>query len=92
MGAAIGVAMVTCILNSYVATHLSNILTPEQAQAVLQSSSAINSLPVELRHQVRIVFAEAYNLQLKVLIAFSAAQIPAALLMWQKKQIVFGVK
>jgi hypothetical protein len=33
------------------------------------------------------VLAHGYNLQMIVLCGFAAAQIPAALLMWRKKQI-----
>ena len=90
MGSVIGVAIVTCILNTYMERRLSKILTPTQLDAVLQSSSEVSALPEELRHVVQLLFAEAYNLQMKVLIGFSAAQIPAALLMWQKKNIILG--
>ncbi|KAF2821463.1 MFS general substrate transporter [Ophiobolus disseminans] len=90
MGAAIGVSIVTCVLNSYVQNHLSSILSPTQVEGLLRSSGMISLLPVELQSPVRLLYAEAYNLQMKVLIGFSAAQVPAALLMWQKNQVVLG--
>lgn len=90
MGAVIGVSIVTCVLNSYVENHLSSILSATQIEGLLRSSGMINVLPAELQSPVKLVFAEAYNLQMKVLIGFSAAQVPAAALMWQKKQVVLG--
>jgi len=90
MGSVVGVAIVTCILNSYMVSHLSEILTPAQIDAVLQSTEVVGTLPGELRHAVQMLFAKGYNLQMRVLIGFSAAQIPAALLMWQKNQVVLG--
>ena len=90
MGAVIGVAIATCVLNSFVESHLSNILSSTQVEGLLRSSGMINTLPAELQIPVRLVFAEAYNLQMKVLIGFSAAQTAAACLMWQKKLVVLG--
>ncbi|KAH8722881.1 major facilitator superfamily domain-containing protein [Phaeosphaeriaceae sp. PMI808] len=90
MGAVIGVSIATCILNSYVDKHLSSTLSPTQIEALLQSSAKIHILPQDLQTVTRLVFAEGYNLQMKLLIGFSAAQIPAALLMWQKKPVILG--
>jgi hypothetical protein len=91
MGGAIGVAIATCLLNNYVGSHISELLTPIQINAVLQSSDAVEMLPEALRQPVKLVFAKGYNLQMSLLLGFSAAQIPAALLMWQKKQVILGV-
>lgn len=91
MGAVIGVAIVTCVLNSYVESRLSTILPPNQINMVLQSSAMVEKLPQELRNEVRFIFGKAYNIQMTILIGFSGAQIPAALLMWQKKQVVLGI-
>lgn len=90
MGAVIGVSIATCILNSYVDKHLSSTLSPAQIESLLQSSATIHLLPQDLQTVTRLVFAEGYNLQMKVLIGFSAAQIPAAFLMWQKKPVILG--
>lgn len=91
MGSVIGVAIVTCVLNSYVESRLSTILSPNQINMILQSSAVVDKLPQELRNEVRVIFGKAYNLQILILIGFSAAQILAALLMWQRKQVVLGI-
>lgn len=90
MGAVIGVSIATCILNTYVDKQLRGSLSPTQIETLLQSSAAIYLLPPNLQTFTRLVFAEGYNLQIKVLIGFSAAQIPAALLMWEKTPLILG--
>lgn len=90
MGAVIGVSIVTCVLSSYVQRHLGAILSADEVELLLDSSSMIDSLPISVQSTVRLVYAEAYNLQMKILMGFSAAQIPAAVLMWRKKQVVLG--
>ncbi|KAF2786130.1 MFS multidrug transporter-like protein [Melanomma pulvis-pyrius CBS 109.77] len=89
MGAVIGVAIVTCTLNSYVQSHLSVILSREQLNQLLASVLAIEKLPEHLQSPVRLVMAEAYNLQIRILMGFSAAQLVAAFLMWQRNQVKF---
>ncbi|KAI9842654.1 MAG: hypothetical protein M1837_007021 [Sclerophora amabilis] len=88
MGGAIGLAIVTSVMNSFVKSRLAEILSADQIEAFLQSISMIGTLPPALAEMVRSVLGEGYNLQMKVLIGFAAAQIPAILLMWQKKQIL----
>ena len=91
MGAALGVAIMTCVLNSYVSSHLSPLLSSNQINAVLQSITTIEALPAELQLPVRLVFGQAYNLQIRILMGFSIAQFAATLLLWRKKQFIIGV-
>ena len=88
MGGAIGLAIVTTILNSYVKSHLADILSPVQIQALLRTTEAFATLPPDVAETARTVFGNGFNLQMRIMIGFSAAQIPTVLLMWQKKQIV----
>lgn len=88
MGGAIGLAIVTNVLNSYIKSHLSGLLTPEEISALLRTTQAFTALSPEIAEAVKTVFASGYNLQMSVLVGFSAAQIPVALIMWQKKQII----
>ncbi len=88
MGGAIGLAIVTNVLNSYVRSGLLEVLSVEQVAALLETGSAIKNLPPDVQTTVQRVFAQGYNIQLKILSGFAAAQIPSSLLMWQKKQIV----
>lgn len=88
MGGAIGLAIVTTVLNSYIKSHLSAFLSPQEVNALLKSTQAFIALPPELAETVKTVFAKGYNLQMQIMVGFSAAQVPVALMMWQKKQIV----
>ena len=88
MGGAIGLAIVTTMLNSYIKSHLSTFLSPQEINELLKSTQAFKALPPNLLETVKIEFAKGYNLQMQVMVGFSAAQVPVALMMWQKKQIV----
>lgn len=88
MGGAIGLAICTSVLNSYVKSHLSEFLTPAQVDSLLQTSAALADLRPELQGLVKTVFAEGYNIQMRILCGLAAAQIPGSLIMWQRKQIV----
>lgn len=88
MGAAIGLGIVTSVLNNFVSSRLSHFLSPSEVGNLLQTSAAISQFNPEQQSMIRSVFAEGYNLQMRILIGFAAAQLPASLVMWQKKQIV----
>lgn len=81
-------AIATSVINSYIKTHLAPILSPAQIKHLLQTTEAFQTLSPALADTVKTVFAEGYNLQMRIMIGFSAAQIPATLAMWQKKQII----
>ena len=88
MGGAIGLAVVTNVMSAYVRKHLREILAPAQINALLETTEAFASLSPETADIVRTTFAHGYNLQMQIMIGFSAAQIPAALLMWKKPQVL----
>lgn len=87
MGGAIGLAVVTSILNSHVRSHLSQTLTPEELSALLKSTTVISTFPSEVAIMARSVLGQGYNNQIKALIGTAVAQFPAALLMWKREQI-----
>ena len=88
LGGVGGLAIVTAVLNGYVRSHLSQILPPATVQSLLQTTKAFENLPEPVARMVKSTFAAAYNLQLRIVIGFSAAQIPAALLLWKRKQLI----
>lgn len=88
MGGAIGLAIVTTVLNSFVRSNLSKFLTPEEVEGLLQTASSLDKFPTDIQHVIQGVFAQGYNTQFKILAGLAAAQIPSSLIMWQKKQIV----
>ncbi|KUJ10779.1 MFS general substrate transporter [Mollisia scopiformis] len=85
LGGAIGLAVTTTALNSYVKSKLSSILNPDDLSALLQSVQVIEVLPAELQAMTRPIFSEAYDLQMHIMIGFSAAQVLVAAAMWERK-------
>lgn len=86
-GCTLRLAAVTTVLNNYLSSHLPEVLTPAQIKDVLQSTSEIANLPPEKRGQVQAIFGKAYNLQLLILIGFTAAQFFVIMLIWRKPQL-----
>jgi len=87
LGGAVGLAITASVLNSYVSSRLSEVLLPDQIAALLQSSSILKGFTPAVQESVKVVFAKGYNLQMKILAGIAAGQLPAALFMWQKKNI-----
>ena len=84
LGGSIGLAVCTNILNNKIRSA-SGILSPQQVQGLLQSAQAINTLTPDLQVAVRQLFANGYNEEMQVLIAFSGAALLATLMMWERQ-------
>lgn len=87
MGGAITLAIVTTAFNGSVRSRLSHTITDAQINNLLSSALAVESFAPEMQATIKYTFAVGYNLQMKILAGFAAAQIPSSFLMWQKKQI-----
>lgn len=87
MGGAIGFAIVTVAMNSYIKTRLTNKLSSARIESLLKTAETFKKLLLNVAIFAKTVFAQGYNLQMRIMIGFSAAQIPITLLMWKKKQI-----
>lgn len=85
LGGAIGVAIATNLLNNYVTSKLSSVLSANQLREVLQSTQVVATLEPALQARVKTAFAEGYNRQVGAMLGFSAAEFVALLLMWEKK-------
>ncbi len=83
-----GLAIVTSVMNRWITSPLLEVLSPNQVEAVLETTDALNTFLQATQLAVRAVFGEGYNLQVKILIGFAAAQIPATMLMWDKKPVM----
>lgn len=81
LGGAVGLWLITSVLNSKLRPELASILSPEQIAAVLQSAEIIKSLPDAQREQVLSSFASGFTLLWKVILAFICGQVPAAIMM-----------
>ncbi|KAL8902863.1 MAG: hypothetical protein Q9207_004328 [Kuettlingeria erythrocarpa] len=88
LGGLVGLAIVTAAMKSYIKSNLAQHLSSAQIDILLRSTSAFETLPSEVVDVVKSIFAEGYNLQMRIMIGFSAAQMPVAFLMWKRKQIL----
>ncbi|KAJ5626428.1 MFS general substrate transporter [Penicillium herquei] len=88
MGGAIGLAIATAIQHSYLRSHLSQSLTSGVIETILQSTSAIATLPTDSQTLVRETYAASYNMQMKFLAGMAGAQVITAITMWKKNPIV----
>ena len=85
LGGAIGLSIVTNVMKSSISSNLLQHLSLEQVNAILQAASAIDLLPQPLQDQTRSLFAQQYNLQMKIVIGFTIAQFLGTLLIWRGK-------
>lgn len=90
LGGAVGIAVVNSKFNSYLRAKLPGVLQEPQLSAVLHSASSIEMLPLEVQSQVRKVYGEAYNWQMRVTIGFAAAGFLIVPLIWQKRALRLG--
>ncbi|KAI9658931.1 MAG: hypothetical protein M1821_001891 [Bathelium mastoideum] len=88
MGGAIGLSIVTTVMNSYVKSRLKQFLTPDQVYSLLESTGTLTTLNPNLQNIVQTTFAKAYDIQMRVVIGFSGAQLLVAFLLWKKPQIL----
>lgn len=87
LGGAIGLGIMTAVLDSTIKSSLSTIFTPEQITELLRSSGNAGALSPDKQLLVKLAYEDAFQLQWKVLIGFVAAQIPLAVIMfWRSKR------
>jgi hypothetical protein len=86
LGGLVGLSIVVSISTPYVRSHLANIVSPELAVLLLERTEMVKELTPDTARQVRMLFGEAYNLQVKVLIGFAVAKLPATALMWTNQR------
>ena len=84
-GGALGLALASAVMNSYLTSHLSHSIGSEYLAAVLQSTETIKSFPIDTQQLVLEKFAEGYNLQMKILAGFAGLQVLCVGLLWRGK-------
>lgn len=87
LGGALALCLVTAIMNNNLRQDLLPHIGPEVLSRIFRTTAAINALSEPTKALVRSGFMRGYNLQLRILIGFAGAQLPATLLMWQKDGI-----
>lgn len=81
LGSAIGLGVVTAVLNNSLRVKLGTFLSSDDVIRILESSQAIGFLPLSTQSDVKAVFGECFKLEWKALLGFVCAQAPAALMM-----------
>lgn len=87
LGGAIVISIVTAVGNSWIKRDLSSSLTPTQILAIFGSTNVISTLSENLQIMVRGDFVQSFNLQMRIVLGFTAAGVLTTLLMWQKVRI-----
>ncbi|KAF2190024.1 major facilitator superfamily transporter [Zopfia rhizophila CBS 207.26] len=90
LGGVIGLAIATNVMNEHLKSDLGHILPSAAVSSLLESVAFLDKLSPGMKAPVIKVFANAYNLQNKIMIAFAAAQFPAAAMIWNKKWSKIG--
>ena len=88
MGGLCGLAIVTTAMNSYVKAHLAQHLSSAEIGTLLESANGLETLQPETVAVAKSIFAQGYDLQMRITVGFSAAQLPVTLMMWKTKQIL----
>lgn len=86
IGSAFGLSITTSVFNTYVRAHLSALGIEDPMEAL--SKGSLDDIPSNLRDPAIQILSDGYNRQMLVLCGFAAAQLPAALLLWRRKQIL----
>ncbi|OJJ44002.1 hypothetical protein ASPZODRAFT_101838 [Penicilliopsis zonata CBS 506.65] len=85
LGGALGVAIANSVFRRYIMSHASQSL---DLKALFDVAKDIHDRVSSTQSSTTLVFAEAYNMQMKVVGALSAAQILVALLAWRREQVL----
>lgn len=89
MGGAIVLSIATSVFNSYTKPRIAELLGASGAAVVYgQSVQSIANLGPLEQQRMRLTLARGYNLQMWVMCAFAALQVPTALLLWRRKPIL----
>ncbi|KAF7888643.1 uncharacterized protein EAF02_003184 [Botrytis sinoallii] len=84
LGGSIGIAISTNVLNNHITSALSSIISPIQLHELFQSAEVLTEFPRMLLAITRNAYSDAYNTQMFVLAAFSAATLMTTVLFFGK--------
>lgn len=65
-----------------------DLVAPGKGSMIFRDSTLISALDDPARLTVRELFVRGFNLQMRILMGFAAAQFPATLLSWQQEAIL----
>ena len=96
LGGVIGLAITTTVLIASIKSQLNGILSEDQLNSLLQSTGSISGFSTTQTAATRLVYGNAFNLQMRIIMAFSIASLcislftyrryPLSLQDWAKKK------
>ncbi|KAF9774462.1 hypothetical protein IL306_007540 [Fusarium sp. DS 682] len=84
LGGTVSLAICATLLNNHLKPKLHDLVSSQQAAAILDSVAAIKDLENSQQAAVRKAFAEGYNLQNIFMTAMSAAGLIASLFLLER--------
>lgn len=75
---------------SWTQARFLKILDRDQVDLLEQTTQVISQFEPILQEKIRTIFAEGFNLQMKITIGFAAAQFLSIAIMWEKKLLRVG--
>ena len=87
LGGALGLAITSNVLTSYLKSSLAGVVSTEELSTLLQSTSSIRLLSPHIQDKILVAFSDGYNLQMKIMTGFAGAQLLAVGAIWRKQQI-----
>ncbi|KAF2643322.1 hypothetical protein P280DRAFT_422076 [Massarina eburnea CBS 473.64] len=83
LGAAAALAIVAAVGNAWLRDSLSVVLNSEETTSIFRRPDVIKALPDLSREMVQWMFVKSFNLQMRILIGFTAAHVPVTFLTWK---------
>ena len=80
----IGLAVSTTALSNYIQPRLASVLSPEQLSQLSQFSGSISQFPPEQAMAARLIYNDAYNLQMRIVMGFAVASLVMSLLAFRR--------
>lgn len=85
LGGTIGLAVCSALLINHIKREAVKFLTAEQVAQILLSSENIGALTPETQSRIRVLYADAYSEQMRVMLYFSIASILSLALLVERQ-------
>ncbi|KAF5700460.1 major facilitator superfamily transporter [Fusarium globosum] len=85
LGGTIGLAVCSALLINHIKREAVKFLTAEQVAQILLSSENIGMLSPEIQSRIRVLYADAYSEQMRVMLYFSIASILSLVLLVERQ-------
>ena len=82
LGGCVSVAICSTILHANLSSSLQDFLSPDQVEAVLESTANTAELSAPETTRVQQAYGQSYDTQLRALIAFAGASFISSVMLW----------